>query len=143
MGVWLVPLPLQQPRQCQRGTPLPSHILMVYCPNVDVHDGLNRPLLAAAGVARSSAGLGGGSTGAPAPLPVPTVAVPVRAMGDCRGSITKERQVKIVDRRHGGLLEGGRSDGVAGAVSHALLAASDPGSGAESGEFRVFIFGLA
>ena len=52
----------------------------------------------------------------------------------CRRSIAEERLVQIVDRRHGELLEGGSSDGVAGAVSHALLAASDPDGGAESGE---------
>ena len=45
--------------------------------------------------------------------------------------------MQIVDRRHGELLEGGSSDGVAGAVSHALLAASDPDGGAESGEISV------
>ena len=47
--------------------------------------------------------------------------------------------MQIVDRRHGELLEGGSSDRVAGAVPHALLAASDPDGGAESGEFRVFV----
>ena len=60
-------------------------------------------------------------------------------MRGCTGSIAEERLVQIVDRRHGELLEGGSSDGVAGAVSHALLAVSDPDGGTESGEFRVFI----
>ena len=40
--------------------------------NADVHDGLNWPLLVAAGVAHGSGNLGGGWTGAPPPLPVPT-----------------------------------------------------------------------
>lgn len=53
----LVPLPLQQPRECHRGTP--PHVWMVYCPNVDENDGLNWPLFAAAGVAHDSGGLGG------------------------------------------------------------------------------------
>ena len=52
------------------GTPL--HVWMVYCPNVDAHDGLNWLLFAAAGVAHDSGGLGGDYTGAPPPLPVPT-----------------------------------------------------------------------
>ena len=70
LGFGLVPLPPQQPRAYNRGTPL--HVWMVYCPNVDVNDGLNWPLLAAACVARDSGGLGGGQTGAPPPLLVPT-----------------------------------------------------------------------
>jgi len=57
VGFGLVPLPLQQPRECHRGTP--PHVWMVYCPNVDAHDGLNWPLFAAAGVAHDSGGLGG------------------------------------------------------------------------------------
>ena len=57
MGLGLVPLPLQQPRECHRGTP--PHVWMVYCPNVDENDGLNWPLFAAAGVAHDSGGLGG------------------------------------------------------------------------------------
>ena len=57
VGFGLVPLPLQQPRECHRGTP--PHVWMVYCPNVDENDGLNWPLFAAAGVAHGSGGLGG------------------------------------------------------------------------------------
>jgi hypothetical protein len=60
----------------------------------------------------------------------------------CTGSIAEERLVQIVDRRHGELLEGGSSDGVAGTVFHALLAASNPDGGAESGECRGFIDGV-
>ena len=51
--------------------------------------------------------------------------------------------MRIVDHRHGELLEGGSSDGVEGAVSHALLAVSDPDGGAEWGECRVFIDGAS
>ena len=47
--------------------------------------------------------------------------------------------MQVVDHRHGELLEGGSSSRVAGAVPHALLTASDPDGGAESGECRVFI----
>ena len=57
VGFGLVPLPLQQPQECHRGTP--PHVWMVYCPNVDENDGLNWPLFAAAGVAHDSGGLGG------------------------------------------------------------------------------------
>ena len=46
--------------------------------------------------------------------------------------ITEEQLVQIVDRQHGELLEQGSSSRVAGAVPHALLAVSDPDSGAES-----------
>ena len=45
MGFGLILLPTQQPWEYHHGTPL--HIWMVYCPSVDVHDGLdlyrNRP----------------------------------------------------------------------------------------------------
>ena len=55
-------------------------------------------------------------------------------MRGCTGSIAEERLVQIVDRQNGELLEGGSSNRVAGAVSHALLAVSDPDGSAESGE---------
>ena len=69
MGFGLVLLPLQQPWECHCGTPL--HVWMVYCPNVDVHDGPNALLLVAVGVAHGSGSLGGSWTGAPPLLPVP------------------------------------------------------------------------
>ena len=45
--------------------------------------------------------------------------------------------MQIVDRQHDELLEGGSSDGVAGAVFHALLAASDPDGGADASDSDV------
>ena len=57
VGFGLVLLPLQQPQGCHCGTPL--HVWMMYCPNVDMHGGLNWLLFAAAGVAHNSGSLGG------------------------------------------------------------------------------------
>ena len=44
---------------------------------------------------------------------VGSLIVPAQAVRGCTGLIAEERLVQIVDRRHGELLEGGSSDGVA------------------------------